>query len=162
LTLRAFLDYVDAIEDDREWNPVQPSEDDSVKVMTVHAAKGLEFDAVFVPRLANGLFPDTRTQQTPPRTGSSLDSEPRRHRDLLPVFEDNMRAFTDELRKQEEYEERRICYVALTRARRALFVSSANWYGEAHMAKGVGTFFIELKKWAEASGARVTFEGGPD
>jgi DNA helicase-2/ATP-dependent DNA helicase PcrA len=162
LTLRAFLDYVDSIEDDREWNPVQPSEDDSVKVMTVHAAKGLEFDAVFVPGLASGLFPDTRIQQNPTRKGSSLDVELRRDRDLLPVFQDNMKAFTDELRKQEEYEERRICYVALTRARRELFVSSANWYGEAHQAKGVGTFFVELKKWAEGSGARVTFEGGQD
>ena len=162
LTLRAFLDYVDAIEDDREWNPVQPSEDDSVKVMTVHAAKGLEFENVYVPGLASGLFPDTRIQQNPTRKGSSLDVELRRDRDLLPVFQDNMKAFTDELRKQEEYEERRICYVALTRARRRLFVSSANWYGEAHMARGVGAFFLELKKWAERSGARVTFEGGQD
>ncbi len=160
LTLRAFLDYVDSIEDDREWNPVQPSEDDSVKVMTVHAAKGLEFDTVFVPGLARGLFPDTRIQQNPTRKGSSLDVELRRDRDLLPVFQDNMKAFTDELRQQEEYEERRICYVALTRARRNLFVSSANWYGETHRAKGVGAFFVELKKWAERSGAEITFEGG--
>ena len=162
LTLRAFLDYVDAIEDDREWNPVQPSEDDSVKVMTVHAAKGLEFDTVFVPGLAGGLFPDTRIQQNPTRKGSSLDVELRRDRDLLPVFRDNMKAFTDELRKQEEYEERRICYVALTRARRELFASSANWYGEAHQARGVGTFFVELKRWGERSGATVTFEGGQE
>jgi DNA helicase-2/ATP-dependent DNA helicase PcrA len=162
LTLRAFLDYVDAIEDDREWNPVQPSEDDSVKVMTVHAAKGLEFDAVFVPGLARGLFPDTRIQQNPTRKGSSLDVELRRDRDLLPVFQDNMKAFTDELRKQEEYEERRICYVALTRARRELFVSSANWYGETLDARGVGNFYIELKKWAEQAGAQVTFEGVGD
>jgi DNA helicase-2/ATP-dependent DNA helicase PcrA len=162
LTLRAFLDYVDAIEDDREWNPVQPSEDDSVKVMTVHAAKGLEFDAVFVPGLARGLFPDTRIQQNPTRKGSSLDVELRRDRDLLPLFQDNMKAFTDELRKQEEYEERRICYVALTRARRALFVSSANWYGETLDARGVGNFYIELKKWGEQAGAEITFEGGED
>jgi DNA helicase-2/ATP-dependent DNA helicase PcrA len=160
LTLRAFLDYLDAIEDDRDWNPVQPSEDDSVKVMTVHAAKGLEFEAVFVPGLANGLFPDTRIQQNPARKGSSLDVELRRDRDLLPVFQDNMRAFTDELRRQEEYEERRTCYVALTRARRRLFASSANWYGETLMAKGVGRFFVELKKWAEEGGGEVAFEDG--
>ncbi|HEX5902242.1 MAG TPA: ATP-dependent DNA helicase [Actinomycetota bacterium] len=160
LTLRAFLDHVDAIEDDREWTPVQPSEDDSVKVMTVHAAKGLEFDNVYVPGLARGLFPDVRIQQNPTRKGSSLDVELRRDRDLLPTFQGNMKAFTDELRNQEEYEERRICYVALTRARRRLFVSSANWYGEAHRAKGMGPFFIELKRWGEQAGAHVTFEGG--
>ena len=54
LTLRAFLDYVDAVEalEKEEWEPVQPSDDDSVKVMTIHQAKGLEFDHVFVPGVA--------------------------------------------------------------------------------------------------------------
>ncbi len=148
LTLRAFLDHIDSIDDDREWNPVQPSDDDSMKVMTVHAAKGLEFEVVFVPGLANGLFPDARVQQNPARKGSSLDVELRRDRDLLPRFDDNMKAFTDALREQEVAEERRTCYVALTRAKQHLFVSSANWYGENLMAKGVGRFLVELLKWA--------------
>jgi DNA helicase-2/ATP-dependent DNA helicase PcrA len=155
LTLRAFLEHLDSIDDDREWNPVQPSDDDSVKVMTVHAAKGLEFEAVFVPGLANGLFPDARVQQNPARKGSSLDVELRRDRDLLPRFDDNMKAFTDALREQEVAEERRTCYVALTRAKRHLFVSSANWYGENLMAKGVGRFLVELLTWARRGGGAV-------
>ncbi len=152
LTLRAFLDHVDSIDDDREWNPVQPSDDDSVKVMTVHAAKGLEFEVVFVPGLAKGLFPDDRVQQNPTRKGSSLDVELRRDRDLLPRFDDNMKAFTDGLRQQEVAEERRTCYVALTRARQHLFASSANWYGENLSARGVGAFLIELRRWAREGG----------
>jgi ATP-dependent DNA helicase UvrD/PcrA len=155
LTLRAFLEHLDSIDDDREWNPVQPSDDDSVKVMTVHAAKGLEFEAVFVPGLANGLFPDARVQQNPARKGSSLDVELRRDRDLLPSFDDNMKAFTDALREQEVAEERRTCYVALTRAKQHLFVSSANWYGENLMAKGVGRFLVELLTWARRGGGAV-------
>jgi DNA helicase-2/ATP-dependent DNA helicase PcrA len=71
-----------------------------MKVMTVHASKGLEFEVVFVPGLANGLFPDTRVQQNPARKGSSLDVELRRDRDLLPRFDDNTKAFTDALREQ--------------------------------------------------------------
>jgi DNA helicase-2/ATP-dependent DNA helicase PcrA len=133
---------------------VQPSEDDSVKVMTVHAAKGLEFDAVFVPGLARGLFPDTRIQQNPARKGSSLDVELRRDRDLLPVFQDNMKAFTDELRKQEEYEERRICYVALTRAKRRLFVSSANWYGETLGRQGCRELLRRAQEVGRGGGRR--------
>ena len=159
LTLGAFLAYVDSIDDDREWNPVQPSDEDSVKVMTVHAAKGLEFDTVFVPGLAKGLFPDTRIQQNPLRKGSSLDVELRRDRDLLPVFDDNMKAFTDALRDQEEYEERRTCYVALTRAKQHLFASSAFWYGETLEAKGLGRFFAELMRWARAGGGDHAIEG---
>jgi DNA helicase-2/ATP-dependent DNA helicase PcrA len=160
LNVGAFLAYVDSIEDDREWNPVQPSDDDSVKVMTVHAAKGLEFEAVFVPGLAKGLFPDDRVQQNPARKGASLDVELRRDRELLPVFDGNMRAFADALREQETAEERRTCYVALTRAKRHLFVSSAHWYGETLMAKGVGRFFGELMRWAnETGGIDVAIEG---
>jgi DNA helicase-2/ATP-dependent DNA helicase PcrA len=163
LTLRAFLDYVDSIEDDREWTPVQPSDDDSVKVMTVHAAKGLEFDTVFVPGLAGGLFPNTRVQQNPMRRGSSLDVELRRDRDLLPAFDGVMSHFVAALRDQEEFEERRTAYVALTRAKRRLFCSSALWYGESLRAKGVGLFFGELAKWARGEpGVRVSFQGGEE
>ncbi len=159
LTLGAFLAYVDSIEDDREWSPVQPSDDDSVKVMTVHAAKGLEFDTVFVPGLAEGLFPDARVQQNPARKPSSLDVELRRDRHLLPAFEGNMAAFQRALKEQEVYEERRTAYVALTRARHRLFVSSAVWYGERIQAQGAGAFFSDLVQWAKRTGhAEVVFD----
>ncbi len=163
LTLRAFLDYVDSIEDDREWTPVQPSDDDSVKVMTVHAAKGLEFDTVFVPGLAKDLFPNARVQQNPMRRGSSLDVELRRDRDLLPHFDGVMNRFVDALREQEVFEERRTAYVAMTRAKQRLFCSSAIWYGELLRAKGIGRFLIELIAWARRTGeAELTFEGDED
>src|SRR5439155_791579 len=57
LTLRAFLDYVDTTlaGDKQEWSPVQPSAENSVKVMTIHQAKGLEFGTVFVPGFAKDL-----------------------------------------------------------------------------------------------------------
>jgi DNA helicase-2/ATP-dependent DNA helicase PcrA len=70
-----------------------------------------------------------------------------------------MRAFTDALRQQEVAEERRTAYVALTRARQHLYVSSAHWYGESLRAKGVGTFFVELKRLAEQEGHPVSFSG---
>jgi DNA helicase II / ATP-dependent DNA helicase PcrA len=160
LSLGSFLAYLDAIEDDREWTPVQPSDDDSVKVMTIHAAKGLEFETVFVPGLAAGLFPDTRVQENPARKASSLDVELRRDRHLLPTFDGVMSHFTRDLKDQEEFEERRTAYVALTRARQRLYVSTGWWYGESMRAdKGPGTFHSELVHWAKKSGhARTRFE----
>ncbi len=153
LTLRAFLAYLDGIEEDREWTPVQPSEEDSVKVMTIHAAKGLEFEAVFVPGLACGILPNTTIQHNPARRGDSLDVELRSDRALLPRFDGVMSRFADELRAREEHEERRTAYVALTRAKRWLHVSAANWYGEnVQRAKGVGKFLMELKRWSEEHG----------
>ena len=62
----------------------------AVSLMTVHASKGLEFDAVFITGLEQGLFPSTRE---------------------------------DEKRDQEE--DRRLFYVALTRARKRLYLSYA-------------------------------------
>jgi len=67
---------------------------DAVSLMTVHASKGLEFDAVFITGLEQGLFPSLRESDTP---GHERDSE----------------------------EERRLFYVALTRARKRLFLSCA-------------------------------------
>ncbi len=64
---------------------------DAVSLMTVHASKGLEFDAVFITGLEQGLFPAERAD--------SADRDPE--------------------------EERRLFYVALTRARERLFLSHA-------------------------------------
>jgi DNA helicase-2/ATP-dependent DNA helicase PcrA len=62
-----------------------------VTLMTVHAAKGLEFDTVFVTGLEEGLFPH-----------QGMDSE-----------------------KRDEEEERRLFYVAITRAKKRLFLTFA-------------------------------------
>ena len=118
LTLRAFLDYVDAVEalDRQEWAPVQPSEEDSVKVMTIHVAKGLEFDHVFVPGFAHDILPNPNIPQNPAERGKSLDFELRGDADILPRYDGNLSRFKDQLREQELFEERRTAYVALTRA----------------------------------------------
>ena len=66
-----------------------------ISLMTVHAAKGLEFDAVFIVGLEQGLFPSLRNDD-PPAGG------------------------------RDPEEERRLFYVALTRARKNLFLSYAH------------------------------------
>ncbi|MBI2239021.1 MAG: PD-(D/E)XK nuclease family protein, partial [Actinobacteria bacterium] len=163
-TLRAFLDYVDAVDEveRQEWSPVQPSDEDSVKVMTVHQAKGLEFETVFVPGLAKDLLPDSQVQQNPAEKGKSLDFELRGDRDILPSFDRmhrKLRPFWEALREQELIEERRTCYVALTRSRRRLFVTGAHWYGEGETAKGPSVFFEELAEWGDESGLAAVDRG---
>ena len=69
-----------------------------VRIMTMHAAKGLEFEAVFIPGLEDGLVPM-----------KSMDV-------LLGKSEENSR-------EVDEEEERRLLYVALTRAKSRLFLS---------------------------------------
>jgi DNA helicase-2/ATP-dependent DNA helicase PcrA len=166
LTLRAFLDYVEAVEasDRPEWSPVQPSEEDSVKVMTIHQAKGLEFDTVFVPGFAKGVLPDVRVQQNPAEKGKSLDFELRGDADILPRFNGVLKQFWDSLRVQAEIEERRACYVGMTRARDRLFVTGAHWYGDGEKVKDPSAFFEELASWADEPPARpgVSVDRGPE
>jgi DNA helicase-2/ATP-dependent DNA helicase PcrA len=151
LTLQRFLDYVDTVEagEREEWAPVQPSEADSVKVMTIHVAKGLEFDTVFVPGLAKGMLPNDRIQHNPAERARSLDFELRGDAAILPTYQGNLSAFKDALRSQEVIEERRTCYVALTRARKNLFVSGAHWYGETQKPRDAGPFLRELSAWGQ-------------
>jgi DNA helicase-2/ATP-dependent DNA helicase PcrA len=153
LTLRVFLDYIDQVEqlDKEEWAPVQPSDEDAVKVMTIHQAKGLEFDHVFVPGVATGLLPSKRIQQNPAERGYSLDFELRGDARILPSFDGVLSHFKSDLQAQEVIEERRTMYVALTRARKSLSVSASQWYGELVNAKGPSEFFKELLAWGTAS-----------
>jgi DNA helicase II / ATP-dependent DNA helicase PcrA len=154
LTLRAFLDHIDAVErlDKQEWAPVQPSDADSVKVMTIHVAKGLEFDHVFVPGFAHELLPNPKIPQNPAERGKSLDFELRGDADILPRYDGNLSRFKDALRSQEIIEERRTAYVALTRARRTLDVSGAFWYGDNAYPKKESRFLNELIAWGDESG----------
>lgn len=83
--------------------------EDAVQVMTIHQAKGLEFDTVFVPAMVEGRLPQ-------PHRGEGLDLPPA-------VLEASIRG-----REDHVAEERRLAYVAMTRARRRLFLSWAERY----------------------------------
>ncbi len=154
LTLRVFLDHIEAVErlDKQEWAPVQPSDADSVKVMTIHVAKGLEFDHVFVPGFAHEILPNPKVPQNPAERGKSLDFELRGDADILPRYDGNLSAFRDALKAQEIIEERRTAYVALTRARRTLDASGAYWYGDNIYPKKESRFLNELMAWGADSG----------
>jgi ATP-dependent helicase/nuclease subunit A len=123
--LRAFLDHAErlaaaaAIEPDA---PVDSDEPDAVRLMTVHAAKGLEFPVVVVADL--GRQPNSRTPDLlvdGKRIGLRLvrldggESTPALEYDQL----------CDERRAREAEEEDRVFYVAMTRARELLVLSGA-------------------------------------
>ena len=87
LALQTFLEEVSLIQDMDNFN----SESDAVTLMTLHSAKGLEFDSVFITGMEENIFPHSR---------SILDH--------------------DELE-----EERRLCYVGITRAKRRVYLLHA-------------------------------------
>jgi DNA helicase-2/ATP-dependent DNA helicase PcrA len=87
-SLAAYLQQITLLTDADERDPNA----DTVKLMTIHAAKGLEFPVVFVGGLEEGLFPNAMSINT----------------------------------REELEEERRLFYVAITRAKTRLYLSYAN------------------------------------
>jgi DNA helicase II / ATP-dependent DNA helicase PcrA len=105
-----FLEYVSLVNDPKNQNDLP----NSVNVMTIHAAKGLEFDTVFLPGWEEGVFPSPKST-----------------------------AESDRLE-----EERRLAYVAITRAKRKLYISYARrryTFGEVQVTTA-SRFLQELPK----------------
>jgi DNA helicase-2/ATP-dependent DNA helicase PcrA len=152
-SLAAFLAYLDAVEDASEpVEAVQPAPVDSVKLMTVHMAKGLEFPMVAVVGLSAGItkdgspkygiFPDARVAD--PRRAQGFPYELREDAGHLPRFAGNARSFRTELEERALEDERRLFYVAITRAKQLLVLTSAWWYqGSEKTPKGPGPFWNE-------------------
>jgi len=132
-SLSGLLAYLRAEEDFNSGMSVTlPSPADSVKVLTVHKAKGLEWRAVFVPFLATKVFPNERGRARWVSTATELPYPLRGDATTLPVLRDwsasGFAAFKEAVKAQSLLEERRLVYVALTRAKRML-VASGHWWG---------------------------------
>jgi DNA helicase-2/ATP-dependent DNA helicase PcrA len=159
-TLRSFIAYLDAAEQAEETlDATQPAEGDSVKLMTVHTAKGLEFECVFVPSVAAGvgktgdpifsIFPNTRASN-PLTSYAELPYEVREDAEHLPKFEGKLPEFQKAVRDRVLEDERRLFYVALTRAKQSLAVTASWWYGRDKQPKGPSPFWIELAELEDA------------
>ena len=106
-TLADFLDHAALASDTDQFDP-----NARVTLMTLHAAKGLEFPLVFLAGLEEGLFPHSRTLMNP-----------------------------DELE-----EERRLCYVGMTRAMNTLILTRAHYrrrYGNDAPELSIPSRFLE-------------------
>ena len=108
-SLQAYLEHISLV------NAIDEGGDDNrINIMTMHAAKGLEFPVVFLPGWEEGLFPSSRSTQESGLNGLE--------------------------------EERRLAYVAITRAKEKLYISCAcnrKMYG-SYEASVPSTFIYEL------------------
>jgi len=95
-----------------------------VNLLTVHSAKGLEFPVVFLVNLVSARFPSRERKEQIPLPEGLI-------KEILPVG------------NYHEQEERRLFYVGMTRARNRLFLTAANYYGEAKREKKLSPFIIE-------------------
>jgi DNA helicase-2/ATP-dependent DNA helicase PcrA len=174
--LVAFLAYLDTAEERERGLEVEVAEPDAerVQLMTVHAAKGLEWDAVFVAGLTEGVFPVAgRPVADWARQAYTLPFPLRGDRDELPELDwrgatdqvaarDRLKEFTDACKARGALEERRLAYVAVTRARRLLACSGA-WWETGVKPRGPSGLLTELHDLCVAGGGRVeVWSPGPD
>jgi DNA helicase-2/ATP-dependent DNA helicase PcrA len=163
-TLGAFLAYLAAAQQEEfGLETGRVGESDTVKLLTVHAAKGLQWPAVFVPGLAAGdrsqVFPARPRVSTrwtdnarliPYRLRGDVADLP----DLPSLEADALEAFTAACAARDLAEERRLGYVAATRA--AFWLGcSGYWWGDATAALGPSVFLTEVRQACEAGAGTV-------
>jgi DNA helicase-2/ATP-dependent DNA helicase PcrA len=154
-TLGAFLAYLTAAQQEEfGLETGRVGESDSVKLLTVHAAKGLQWPAVFVPGLSLGersqVFParprvSTRWTDNARLIPFSLRGDAGDLPELRGLDAASLDAFTDACAVRDLSEERRLMYVATTRA--AFWLGcSGYWWGEGGTSRlGPSPFLHEVR-----------------
>lgn len=169
-TLAGLLSYLSAAEDIE--NGLAPGEvevdPDRVQVLTVHSAKGLEWEVVAVPHVSAGVFPSKTSSATwlgstselppslrgdraTPGDGSDgipvLDLSDVTDRKMLAAAIDGHKSALDDRKRDED---RRLFYVALTRTERVLLVAGHHWADTGTEPKGPSPFLEELHELVSA------------
>ncbi|WP_147943482.1 ATP-dependent DNA helicase [Microbispora sp. CSR-4] len=166
-TLGAFLAYLKAAESEEfGLEAGRVGDSNTVKLMTVHASKGLEWPVVVVPGLSQltsqkgglirgSMFPATpvtnsRWTENPRKLPYPLRGDSADLPELAGLDREALGAFDERCRDRDLMEERRLAYVAVTRAHYLLIASGYRW-GSSSRPLEPSDFLREIRE----AGARV-------
>ncbi|WP_461037174.1 ATP-dependent helicase [Streptomyces mayteni] len=157
-TLPAFLGFLRAAAQyDKGLDGSLPGGENTVKVLTAHKAKGLEWDVVVVPGLCAGVFPAKSSRDSWLRQARALPHPLRGDAETLPAVEEwsapAHKEYLAAVAEQLRLEELRLGYVTFTRPR-SLLLGSGHWWGPSQKKRrGPSDFLTAL---------RAHCESGPD
>jgi DNA helicase-2/ATP-dependent DNA helicase PcrA len=173
--VHAFLDYLAAAREREDGLDIGGvSNRDTVKLMTVHKAKGLEWDIVAVPCLTKGTFPSSQRRPQWTRSAQALPSRLRGDCDDLPadptLSGKGLDEFKDACASDELTEERRLAYVAVTRAKHVVLASGHAWNRTRSTPCPPGEFLEQIREvaavdvWCDEPGDinPILSDGEPD
>ncbi|MBL5973209.1 MAG: ATP-dependent helicase [Candidatus Leucobacter sulfamidivorax] len=156
-TLASVLAWLErASEDDQAAEHIPPPDAGTVQLITMHGAKGLEWDLVAIPRMVQAEFPAPgkegagwlRTGQLPDELRGDAAARPRLDWRLAATqkeLRDDIEAYKGELKERQAEEERRLAYVAITRAASRLLLTGSFWGGQK-TPRGPSPFLLELQE----------------
>ncbi|MEU6217151.1 ATP-dependent DNA helicase [Streptomyces sp. NPDC047022] len=148
-SLLAFLGFLrTAAQYEKGLDNALPGGENTVKVLTAHRSKGLEWDVVAVPGLVTGTFPSAQGREKWTAQGKVLPHALRGDADTLPDVETwdsrGLKSFHEAMKEHQHIEELRLGYVAFTRPR-SLLLGSGHWWGPTQKrSRGPSDFLLAL------------------
>lgn len=172
-SLGAFLAWLDAAQKEERGleAPVAEMDPEAVQLLTVHAAKGLEWDVVAVPGLVDRSFPDGGKTSGWITERGSLPTALRGDRANLPDVSltgaSDLRELHGRLEQykldhaaHQRHEERRLAYVAVTRARVRLLLTGS-WWRDGVRPASPSPFLLEIDESDDVRTERLTWAPDP-
>ncbi|QEV54577.1 ATP-dependent helicase [Streptomyces platensis] len=159
-TLLAFLGFLrTAVQYEKGLDSSLPGGDNTVKVLTAHKSKGLEWDVVAVPGLVGKQFPSEQARESWTSRPKVLPHALRGDAATLPDVEEwtarGLKSFKEAMKHHQETEELRLGYVTFTRPR-SLLLGSGHWWGpQQKRPRGPSVFLEALREHCEAGHGEI-------
>ncbi|WP_199843853.1 ATP-dependent helicase [Streptomyces albireticuli] len=169
-TLLAFLGFLrTAAQYEKGLDSSLPGGENTVKVLTAHKSKGLEWDVVAVPGLVTRTFPSEQARESWTAQAKVLPHALRGDADTLPEAGEGgwdakgMAAFKAAMKEHQRIEELRLGYVTFTRPR-SLLLGSGHWWGPSQKKpRGPSAFLEALRAHCEAGHGEIeVWAGAPE